>query len=239
MFDVYKYPFDKQACHLSFIVWPYLAREVNIVVTDKEVKLPFFQKNGVWDLLGTATKVYVGNELSVAYFQLEFQRLSNYFILNVIMPIILLCVLDCLVFMIPLDSGERVSFSVTVLLSFAVFMTLVNDNIPRTSAPMSLLCYYAFFSYAGSVLVMIVVTVNSRIFHRDPQKPVPLLYRKLATCCCFKHETIIDSETNEHVRRKIQIQWRDVAICFDHFCLLFFVLYFSGLTTGMFFFVYN
>ncbi|WAR24917.1 ACHA3-like protein [Mya arenaria] len=178
-YDIYNYPFDHQYCYLAFVAWPYLANEVMLVIQDKEIYLPFYQENGEWSLVNTSTRNRVELSMSISEFNVHLSRRSEFFVVNVILPIVLLCFLDCLVFLIPLDSGERISYSITVLLSFAVFMTLVSDNIPKTSAPMSLLCYYLFLLFAGSVLVMINVAVNISLLYREQSKPIPGILRKV------------------------------------------------------------
>ena len=44
--------------------------------------------------------------------------------------------LGFLVFFIPADSGEKVSFGMNVLLAFAVFLLLIGENMPQTSLHM-------------------------------------------------------------------------------------------------------
>ena len=61
------------------------------------------------------------------------ERKARYTIINVLIPIILLSVMDLLVFWLPPESGEKVSLGITVLLSFSVFLTVVDEGLPRTS----------------------------------------------------------------------------------------------------------
>ncbi len=56
-----------------------------------------------------------------------------YYMLNVLFPCVMLSLLTLLVFCMPPDAGEKVSLSITVLLSFTVFMLMVSDNMPQTS----------------------------------------------------------------------------------------------------------
>ena len=53
--------------------------------------------------------------------------------INVLLPCVMLSLLTLLVFRMPPDAGEKVSLSITVLLSFTVFMLMVSDNMPQTS----------------------------------------------------------------------------------------------------------
>jgi hypothetical protein len=44
-----------------------------------------------------------------------------------------------LVFIVPVDSGEKVSYVLTVFLSLAVLLTIVTDSLPPTSITLSVL----------------------------------------------------------------------------------------------------
>ncbi|OWF35901.1 Neuronal acetylcholine receptor subunit alpha-7 [Mizuhopecten yessoensis] len=60
------------------------------------------------------------------------------------MPIYLLLVMNPLVSVLPCDSGERAGFSLTVFLTFTVFITIVNGVLPANSESMFILSYFIF-----------------------------------------------------------------------------------------------
>jgi len=44
------------------------------------------------------------------------------------------------IFKLTPESGERVGLSLTILLAYAVYLTLISESIPTTSTSASLLC---------------------------------------------------------------------------------------------------
>ena len=52
---------------------------------------------------------------------------------NMVLPVIILAVLGAFVFVLPVESGEKIGFALTILLSMSVVMTIVSDNIPPIS----------------------------------------------------------------------------------------------------------
>ena len=66
-------------------------------------------------------------------FYIKLQRRSFFYVVNLIFPCILLSVMSLLVFMLPPDSGEKVSLGITVLLALSVFLLLVSEIMPSTS----------------------------------------------------------------------------------------------------------
>jgi hypothetical protein len=103
-----------------------------------------------------------------------------------------------LVFILPVESGERVSYAITVLLSIAVFLTLVGDNIPKSSKPMSLFSYYLMSNLILSTVIMFTTIANLKVYHQHVDKPVPkwlsTSVRKLQCCCCCGYLPIHPSQ---------------------------------------------
>jgi hypothetical protein len=65
------------------------------------------------------------------------------------------------VFLLPAQSGERVGYSITVLLVIAEFQTIASDNLPNVSkSHLSLLCIKLFVDMILSALgTLIIVTL--------------------------------------------------------------------------------
>ena len=91
------------------------------------------------------------------------------------LPILFLCILNVLVFFLPLESGERVSYAITVLLSIAVFMTIVSDTLPKTSEPLPLISYLLMISLIISSIIAVITIFNLRLFHKKSDTVVPKL----------------------------------------------------------------
>ena len=70
------------------------------------------------------------------------ERKAQYSIINVIVPIVLLSIMDLLLFWLPPESGEKVLLGITVLLSFSVFLLVVDERMPRTSDTVPILSKY-------------------------------------------------------------------------------------------------
>ena len=66
-------------------------------------------------------------------FRFRFHRRSLFYILNLIFPIAIITLLAIATFILPDESGERLSVSVTLMLATTVFMLLVAEKIPESS----------------------------------------------------------------------------------------------------------
>lgn len=215
--DITYFPFDTQSCEITFIPWGSRISEMYINVASKEVSRKLFSENGIWELQkATAVTGLVDNFYPTYIVVIELKRRPTYVIVNVILPVLFMGLLNVLVFYLPADSGERVSFAITVLLAIAVFLTLVGDNMPKTSQPMSVLCYFLLANLVLSSLIMVLTVVNLRIYHKDTPVPKWLSSLVLILKCKrqYKNEIIVevlpeskDEEVKEPKKEVITDNW--------------------------------
>ena len=186
--DVYNFPFDTQVCDLQMQAYGYGTTELQLISSRTDVDTSAMAPHSSWII--SETKAYVTEALfsSQAVFRFHFERRPQFVIVNVILPILLMCFLNVMVFLLPVDSGERIGFAITVLLAIAVYMTIVSDNLPKTSEPLPLISYFLIICLIVSVLITVVTVLNLRLFHKDSDEPVPRwLIRVYNTLTCKTH----------------------------------------------------
>ena len=71
--------------------------------------------------------------MSMVKYYIYLERFPTYYLLNIIIPSVVLAFLSAFTFYVPVDSGEKVSLSITILLSFSVFLLILSDNTPSIS----------------------------------------------------------------------------------------------------------
>ena len=179
--DVRYFPFDIQECKMEMYAWGYNADEVKLVLIRDDIDMNFFASHGSWNVLNTSANVeYVGSTSRVV-FSFRLERKSQFIIVNIILPILFLCLLNILVFVLPTESGERVSYAITVLLSIAVFMTIVSDTLPKKSEPLPIIAYFMMIDLIISALISVCTILNLHVFHRKKSSHIP----KTLTCLYF------------------------------------------------------
>ena len=55
-------------------------------------------------------------------------RRPVYYVFNLVVPKVILALLSAFVFIIPADSGEKISYAITILLAFFIFLLLLSDT---------------------------------------------------------------------------------------------------------------
>ncbi|XP_046549449.1 neuronal acetylcholine receptor subunit alpha-9-like [Haliotis rubra] len=105
--DVKNYPFDEQRCQMT--ISPEYG--YGFVVKPQVIDIPlekYFSVNGEWLLMDTDVSVIElrqpGIDHSYAEFNMILKRRSDFYVVSVIFPMILLSVMNCLVFLLPADS---------------------------------------------------------------------------------------------------------------------------------------
>ena len=103
-------------------------------------------------------------------FTLKLRRKTLFYTVNLIIPCVGISFLSVLVFYLPSDSGEKVSLSISILLSLTVFFLLLAEIIPPTSLAVPLLGKYLLFTML-LVTFSIFITVGVLNIHfRYPQR---------------------------------------------------------------------
>lgn len=200
--DVYMYPYDTQSCEVLFVVWGYAVSEIAARALSDKVNLHVYTAHGMWDLTDTSVASYSDpvRQLTTITIVLEMKRISTFHLINMILPIVLVGLLNNLVFLLPAQSGERVGYSITVLLAIAVFQTIASDNLPTVSKPrISLLCIKLLIDLVLSALVMTLTIVTLYFYHMPETRRIPscvVVVTKCVLCknCCKPNKQKSKSE---------------------------------------------
>lgn len=185
LINVEFFPFDVQSCKMKFGTWTYDGSEIDLVhrcahktnatgVIDNGINFSDFYPNVEWDVLkGTAIK----NSKSypccpVPYidvtFEITMKRKTLFHTVNLIMPCVAISFLTVIVFYLPVDSGEKITLSISILLSLTVFFLLLAEIIPPTSLVIPLIGKYLLFTMSVVTLSIVATIITIRIHFLSP-----------------------------------------------------------------------
>ena len=184
------YPFDSQKCSYKFAPWSHVGNTLALSSSENTINLDHYEENGEWVVTSTSTRLqtvqvlnkeenYTMPQFSVT---ISLQRRRMYYALTVCLPILILSVLNCMVYLLPPASGEKISFCLTILLAYMVYLSFLSDNLPSTSETTSYLVVYlslmlclSFLSVMNSVVVLLL---------RD-------------SYCCDKEESLVEKDVSD------------------------------------------
>ncbi|XP_052086270.1 neuronal acetylcholine receptor subunit beta-2-like [Mytilus californianus] len=244
------FPFEKQSCNIDFIAWAFDDSEVYLEVgTDGVNTEDASDSNGQWELVSSSIVSFSDEGVSQIRATLVIKRKPLFFIINIILPIVLLSVLNIFTFQIPADIGERMGYTVTVWLSFAVFLTIISASLPQSSDTIPVLSIYIIiqlsigtFSVLLSAWLSRIVCLSDDIPVYSLLKKVALLKRRLHCACCKRKVDIvkpckIDQNGDEHYNTKNEtdsikreksdetnVDWKEGIAALDFTCFWIFII---------------
>ncbi|XP_032806151.1 neuronal acetylcholine receptor subunit alpha-7 isoform X1 [Petromyzon marinus] len=219
--DVRWFPFDVQKCDLKFGSWTHDGWLIDLQMLEADTS--GYIANGEWDLVeipGKRNELYYDccqEPYPDVTYTLTIRRRTLYYGLNLLVPCVLISALSLLVFLLPADSGEKISLGITVLLSLTVFMLLVAEIMPATSDSVPLIGQY-FASTMIIVAFSVVVTVIVlQYHHHNPDgKKMPQWVRVILLdwCAWFLRMKQPGRERHELARR-LSILHRNSMVSLD------------------------
>ena len=163
--DLTIFPFDEQQCDIIFHTNSML--RINLIphLADSQSILRSFTAGGEWELKNLFNTLevhqlsYYRTKVTVIQSRLILKRKISYYLFNVLGPMILFTLMNCLVFIIPPESGEKVSFLVSIFISNAVFTEFLSGVMPR-----SIDTKVRFFTYIFLCSMRIFYLCNKNVF---------------------------------------------------------------------------
>ncbi|XP_047493468.1 acetylcholine receptor subunit alpha-like [Penaeus chinensis] len=102
-------------------------------------------------------------------FNITMRRKTLFYTVNLIIPCMGISFLTVLTFYLPSDSGEKVTLSISILISLHVFFLLVVEIIPPTSLVVPLLGKYLIFAMILVSISICVTVLVLNVHFRSPQ----------------------------------------------------------------------
>jgi hypothetical protein len=139
--DLRAFPFDRQTFAIRIVAAGYTPEEVSFApLEDADMGMSESTSVADWTILGwtAAPQVYQPLPAGLAdagfVFSFEAQRLSGYFILKVIVPLVLIVGMSWIAFWIdPRESGPQISVGVTSMLTLIAYRFMIGRELPKVS----------------------------------------------------------------------------------------------------------
>lgn len=165
--DTTDFPFDTQTCYIKFTPWGYQSHEIDFDPTSTYARTDNFVPNQEWDLIDTKINSSIVGNISILTLTVTLERRPIYFMINMIIPVVLLGVLNSMSFVLPPTAGERMGFATNIFLTFAVYLTILAQNLPETSKPMSSMVYYLIIMLSISSFTTFITILSLRIYAKE------------------------------------------------------------------------
>ncbi|XP_038604933.1 acetylcholine receptor subunit delta [Tachyglossus aculeatus] len=187
------FPFDWQNCSLKFSSLMYTAKEITLHLKqeeDKEAKRFYpvewiiidpegFTENGEWEIVHRPARKNIDPRAPLdstgrqdITFYLIIRRKPLFYVINILVPCVLISFMINLVFYLPADSGEKTSLAISVLLAQSVFLLLISKRLPATSHAIPLIGKFLLFGMVLVTMVVVICVIVLNIHFRTPNTHV-------------------------------------------------------------------
>lgn len=219
--------------------------------------LTFFTENVQWSLEDTSVSQSTVNGASYLTYTLTIARRPGNTLINYALPVLVLSILSSLAYMMPAESGERISFSVVAFMALVIYITTIADNIPRSSYPITIFSLYLTLMLVMNSLLIAMATLTLRVYSQEVATEIPIWIKHVIfflKCqagkkCCKKKKTMQrtdsdemfqgDSDDDESMMEENidwdELEWKDIGNILDWTFFILFIL--TTFVIAIFFYV--
>ncbi|XP_021357143.1 acetylcholine receptor subunit beta-type unc-29-like [Mizuhopecten yessoensis] len=211
-----------------------------------------YYPNLIWNVESTTKSNVVAGRLSKAMLYITISRRPTFMFLTLVLPIIALNYMNILVFLIPVESGEKISYAITVLLTFAVYLSVYSEKIPPLSHPVAIFSVSILIKLFTSCLIALCCVVISMISFYQQEHRVPSTVQQLTVCFLRDRRirgvnktstqndstmdmviqydaarevgTLCQDEDRLEIPTQVTVGWKEVTIVMDRLCLVLFAV---------------
>ena len=247
--DILKYPMDEHVCDIIANPRKHDTSEIQLTLKEENA-VSLFTENGEWEVTKSVSSIFIIIEqISNTRFtgvsrSVTISRRFQFVMVHTGVPLFLLGLLNVGVFLVPLRSGERITFSTSILLNLVFFTTKMSDDLPHNSLRISYCSIMITTTNAITTLGVIISVILCRI-DNETIVPVPERLQRFVTgfnaCRLKSHkkktkgDTLKQASANgidnvsyietgdvnftttvDDVPKDIPITWSSVAEVFDY-----------------------
>ncbi|XP_062288501.1 5-hydroxytryptamine receptor 3B [Scomber scombrus] len=176
--EMYAFPFDKQNCSLTFRSWLHSVKEIDLalwrsaeaIANDKRQ----FMNDGEWELLSIPSHYWHMHQDDTGYAHIQFnvliRRRPLLYVVGLLIPSIFLMLVDVISFYLPLNSGTRIAFKISILLGYTLFRVNMTDELPATAVRTPLIGVFFVVCMAMLMLSLIKSILVVKLLHHSEKE---------------------------------------------------------------------
>ncbi|XP_036366077.1 acetylcholine receptor subunit beta-type acr-2-like [Octopus sinensis] len=179
--NAYAYPFDEHICEIGMCIALHALQHTQIK------KLTFYHinhtQNHKWNVNIRGEREVLELSFSYAVASIHLQRKLTIGIIAMLIPTIMMTLLTVFVFLLPPESGEKVSLATTVFLSNVLYLIQFENKTPANSKyPSLLMLYLMLLSLMSGITTLGSVVVSKLYVIQSSNEP------KLSSPCKKKNK---------------------------------------------------
>jgi hypothetical protein len=165
------FPFDQQHCTIIIRSGAHDSQSIKFLQRRPIQGHSFIR--GEWELLHSYTEItderisdFGEVDYSLVRFTLILKRNHLYYVIKIVLPFTLVSLVTLFTFLLPPQTGEKLTLNVTILLSLVIYLQLLSEYIPKSDDEtpiLTLFCNANFFLVFLSCIMTVYVLY---LYHR-------------------------------------------------------------------------
>lgn len=195
--NAYTYPFDEHMCEIYMCVALHTTNHTRIqqlIYEDSK-----FTPNYKWDINVTGRVNGTDDMFSYAFAPMYLKRKLTVGIIAMLIPTLMMTVLTIFVFLLPPESGEKVSLATTIFLSNVLYLVQIDKTTPtNTKYPSLLMLYLMLLSMLSGIATLGSVVISKLYVDQSSS------FRKSESSDQSKHKSHTNKIADVSIISKVQ-----------------------------------
>ena len=185
------FPFDQQQCTITIRSGSHDSQSIKFIQRRPIQGQSFIR--GEWELIHSYTEIteerisdFGQIDYSLVRFTLVLKRNYLYYLIKIILPFTLVSLVTLFTFLLPPQSGEKLTLNVTILLSLVIYLQLISEYIPKSDDETPILTLFSNANFFLVFLSCIMTVYVLYLYHRPSTShiaPVPSWIKKILLDC--------------------------------------------------------
>jgi hypothetical protein len=199
------FPFDQQHCTIIIRSGAHDSQSIKFVLRRRITGHSFIP--GEWKLIHSYTEIteervsdFGQVDYSLVRFTLILKRNHLYYLMKIILPFTLVSFVTLFTFLLPPQTGEKLTLNVTILLSLVIYLQLLSAYIPKSDDEtpiLTLFCNANFFLVFLSCIMTVYVLY---LYHRPSTSNIACVPSRMKIILLDYLGPLIYCRTNQYSR---------------------------------------
>ena len=216
--DIYVsfYPFDTQTCKFRMEFVPMVVSQVSAQSGPDglAVFIGEFETGGTWEYLEIKCDFDRTLFFQIINYEFVLRRRTAFYVLNIVLPVVFLSTTASVVFILPAEAGEKMGVSISVLLAYSVYLSIITDNLPQTSRHVCYIQVFLTTILAITAMAVLLAVLVLHFHHKPPSLPVGKRTASLIRCFRNTHTSDRSQVTPTEIPVD-DVTWAEVAKTID------------------------
>lgn len=184
--EMKQFPFDDQECTINFASWSHSGSDINLILVTEEGDTSSYEQNSEFVLTALKAKrsshrLGQTQPWPVISIIIKVKRRAFFYVFNHILPGIIVMAMSLIGFIIPHETGEKMTMYTSTMLSMGVYLRAITKIVPESDDASVMGLYY--LQTLGMVCVITMLSImNYNVYAnatRYSYRPLPKWVKKL------------------------------------------------------------